>query len=132
MADLLERPRPFISRYHAVDQCCDASKRMADQVTLHALAGGTGRFCLIRLVDGSSDDTVYDSREAVESHKTHPAQIPVLIPPGGMRAAEAEEVLHYFRDLYEKVGKRSLEIPHSMPLLLPERAASIRALRKAR
>lgn len=130
--DLLERPRAYISKYHPTDSCCDASKRMADVVTLHAVAGNGGRFCLIRLADGSSDDALYDSREAVESHKTHPAQIPVLIPPAGMQACEAEEVLHYFRDLYEKVGKRSLEVPLSMPLLLPERAASIHALRKAR
>lgn len=128
--ELLERPRPHIARYHPIDGCCDAAKRMADNITLHAIAGSAGRWCLVGLADGSGIGTVYASRDDAEGHKTHPAQIALTIPPGGMKAAEAEEVLHYWRDLYDHAGRRPLEMPNlTMPLDLPSRDASIRVLK---
>src|ERR1700735_2254134 len=101
---LAARPRAWIARYHEVDQCCDAAKRMSDAITLHSLAGQAGRWVLIKLLDGSEVDRlgVSASREEAERFKPPPAQICVLIPPGGYAAAECEEVLHYHRDLYDK------------------------------
>jgi hypothetical protein len=118
LPELLERPRPWIARFHPVDQCCDAAKRMSDVTTLHAVAGMAGRVTLIRLLDGSAVDQIatYDSREEAERWKTHPAQIAIMIPPGGIRPSECEEILHYHREIYDKMGKRPLEVGYLMPL----------------
>jgi hypothetical protein len=80
LPELLERPRPWIARFHPVDQCCDAAKRMSDVTTLHAVAGMAGRVTLIRLLDGSAVDQIatYDSREEAERWKTHPARDPAV------------------------------------------------------
>lgn len=130
----LERPRPWIGRYHPVDRCCDASRRMADAITLHAVAGSAGRCVLIRLLDGSQPDQLaaYASREEAERFKTHPAQIAIVIPPGGMRPAEAEEVLHYHRDVYDKLGARPLEVGFLMPLTRRDQRRQIRAMKGRR
>ena len=131
---LAARPRPWIARYHAVDQCCDAAKRMSDVITLHAVAGQAGRFVLIKLLDGSEVGhlNLYGSREEAEQHKTHPAQIAVLVPPGGHGATHCEEVLHYHRDLYDKAGKRPLEIGYLQPLTRRDQRRQIRILAKGR
>lgn len=129
MPELLERPRAWIARHHPVDAgCCDAAKRMSDVITLHAVAGMGGRVTLIRLLDGSAVDQLatYDSREEAEKYKTHPAQVAIVIPPGGIRAPEAEEILHYHREIYDALGKRPLEIGYLMPLT---RAGQRRMLR---
>lgn len=131
--ELAERPRPWIAKYHPVDKCCDESRRMADIVELHRIAGSAGRWCLIRLIDGSSDNVVYDTRTDVEIHKTHPAQIAIQVPPSGMRAAEAEEVLHYHRDIYDQLGKSPLEQPNLIqPLLHGDQRRQIQVLRRRR
>lgn len=131
---LATRPRPWIAQYHAIDECCDAAKRMSDVITLHAVAGQAGRFVLIRLLDGSETDRlgIYASREEAEGYKTHPAQIAVLIPPAGYSAVECEEVLHYHRDLYDKAGKRPLEIGYLQPLTRRDQRRQIRILARGR
>ena len=131
--DLLDRPRPWIGRHHSTSACCDASKRIADAVTLHAIAGTAGRFCLIRLLDGTEvqPGVTFDSRADAERHKTHPAQIILTVPPGGMRPSEAEEVLHYHREVYDQLGARPLELPLVQPLTRADQARQIRALRRS-
>lgn len=103
---------------------------MADEISLHAIAGHAGRWCVIRLIDGSSDHVAYDSREAAEAHKTHPAQVGLMIPPGGMNGTQAEEVLHYHRELYDKLGGRPLELGLLMPLTRADQRRQIRALQR--
>lgn len=118
MSELLERPRPWIGRHHPVDACCDPAKRMSDVITLHAVAGAAGRVVLIKLLDGSAVDhlATYASREEAEGYKTHPAQVAIVIPPGGVRPSECEEILHYHREVYDALGKRPLEVGYLMPL----------------
>jgi hypothetical protein len=132
--DLASRPRPWISRYHPVDDCCDAAKRMSDAITLHAVAGQAGRFVLIRLLDGSEVDRLglYASREEAEQYKTHPAQVAILIPPGGHAAAACEEVLHYHRDIYDRLGKRPLEVGYLQPLTRRDQRRMMTILAKGR
>lgn len=129
-----ERPREWISRFHPVSSCCDPSRRMSDAVTLHALAGNAGRFALLKLIDGNEvqPGVIFDDRAGAERRKTHPAQIVMAIPPGGLRAPEAEEVLHYHRELYDQLGGRPLELPLLQPLTRADQARQIHALRKAR
>jgi hypothetical protein len=131
---LAARPRPWIARCHAVDECCDAAKRMSDVITLHAIAGQAGRFVLIKLLDGTETDRLglYASREEAEQYKTHPAQITVQVPPGGFTAVECEEVLHYHRDLYDKAGKRPLEIGYLQPLTRRDQRRQIRTFARGR
>lgn len=134
LPELLDRPRPWIARYHPVDRCCDEARRMADVLTLHAVAGMAGRFTLVKLLDGSAVDQIatYGSREEAERYKNHPAQIAVLIPPGGLAAAECEEVLHYHRDLYDKLGSRPLEVGYIMPLTRRDQRRQLRILARGR
>ena len=133
-AEIIDRPRPWIARYHGTAECCDAAKRMHDVLTLHAVAGSAAKYTLIRLLDGSAVDRlgVYDSREQAEARKTHPAQIAVLIPPGGIRASECEEVLHYHREIYDKIGSRPLEVGYLQPLTRRDQRKMIRLLRGRR
>jgi len=131
-AELIERPRAWITRHepsHALDKCCDAARRMSDQVTLHALAGMTGKFVNVKLLDGSLVDQlgIYPDRATAESRKTHPAQISVLVPPGGIRPSECEEILHYHREVYDRAGSRPLEIGYLQPLTRRDQRRQIRA-----
>jgi hypothetical protein len=131
VTELLERPRPWIARHHPVDRCCDASRRMSDVITLHALAGGAGRVVLIKLLDGSAVDPVatYASREEAEGWKTHPAQVALIIAPGGIRAPECEEILHYHREVYDALGARPLEVGYLMPLTRRDARRQLRVLK---
>jgi hypothetical protein len=133
-AELLDRPRPWIARHHPVDQCCDAAKRMSDAITLHAIAGSAGKWVLIKLLDGSLVDRLglYPDRVTAEARKTHPAQIAIMIPPGGFRASECEEVIHYHREVYDQIGQRPLEIGYLMPLTRRDRRAQLRAFKRGR
>jgi hypothetical protein len=105
---------------------------MAEVVSLHAIAGAAGQWCAIRLADGSSDKTAYPSRPAAYSHNWSRPHFTILVPPGGMTAREAEEVLHYHRELHEKLGNRAAELPVLMPLTRPDRRRQIQALAKGR
>ena len=128
---LCDRPRPWIARHHPVEACCDPAKRMADVITLHAVAGHAGRCTLIRLLDGSAVDqaATYASREEAERWKTHPAQVAIVIPPGGIRASECEEILHYHREVYDALGKRPLEAGYLMPLTRRGQRAQLKILK---
>lgn len=104
---------------------------MADAITLHSIAGQAGRFALIKLIDGSEvQHTTFAYRHEAERYKTHPAQIVLLIHPGGMRPSEAEEVLHYHREVYDQLGGRPLELPLVMPLTRADQARQIRVLKR--
>lgn len=126
---LIERPRPWIARHHPVDECCDAAKRMSDQITLHALAGMTGKFANIRLLDGSLVDQlgIYPDRPSAEAHKTHPAQITIAIQPGGIRPSQCEEILHFHREVYDQAGHRPFEIGYLQPLTRRDQRRQLRA-----
>jgi hypothetical protein len=113
------------------EQYSDAARRMADEVTLHAVAGNAGKWCAIRLADGSSDHIAYDSRSDALSHQLHPQHCTyVLVPPGGMQPAEATRVLGFWRQAHD-AGFRAVDpsdaVP-SMPLTAPDARRQIRLL----
>jgi hypothetical protein len=134
LPELIERPRSWIQRFHPTDACCDAARRLSDVVTLHAIAGSGGRVVLIRLLDGDAVDRfgIYASREEAERFKTHPAQVAIVIPPGGVTAPDAEEILHYHREVYDRIGKRPLEVGYLMPLTREGQRRQLNSLLKAR
>lgn len=110
-------------------RCGDAAQRMADEITLHDLAGNAGKWAAIRLADGGSDHVAYDSRSDAVRHQTSPEYCTfILIPPGGMQLREADAVLHFWRQVYD-AGYRAIDprddIP-SMPLTAPEQREQIR------
>lgn len=113
----------------------DTAKRASDIVTLAALAGDTGRWVAIRLIDGGYDGTVYDSREDAISHQLHPEHCTyVLIPPGGMTPNEAKHVIAYWRELTlhgVKDDRTDVQWP-TIPLLAVDRQRQIAALTKGR
>jgi hypothetical protein len=84
----------------------DASKRIANAMTLHALAGSAGRFAAFKIADGSSPDhnTVYDTRiEAVAHQKWDLDTVMYLeITPDGMQPREAGALLQWWRFLYSR------------------------------
>lgn len=110
-------------------KCGDAAKRMADEITLHSIAGGAGKWAAIRLADGGSDHAVYDSRSDAVRHQLSPEYCTyILIPPGGMQYREADAVLSFWRQVYD-AGFRAVDprddIP-AMPLDAPAQREQIR------
>ena len=80
----------------------DAAKACANTVTMHALAGGAGRFVAIRLADGGSDNVLYDTRQDAINHQLHETQCAyICIPPCGMTTKDAAEYLTLNRNLYD-------------------------------
>ncbi len=81
----------------------DASKRCADQVNLHAVAGGFGRWVAIRLSDGGSDGVLYDTRRDAIRHQLHETLCAyIVVPLIGMQYREAQAVLHVHRKTYDQ------------------------------
>lgn len=81
----------------------DAARRCAEQVTLHVLAGATGRWCAVRMSDGGSDGIAYDTRDQAIRHQLHVHQcVYVVVPLLPMAEAEAQAYLDMWRDLYDQ------------------------------
>lgn len=104
-------------------KCGDAARRMADEITLHAIAGSAGKWAAVRLQDGGSDHTAYSARSDAIRHQLSPEYCTyILIPPDGMQLRSADRVLHFWRQIYD-AGYRAVDprddIP-SMPLTAPE------------
>jgi hypothetical protein len=100
-------------------------------MTMHAMAGGAGRFIAVKLADGRSDKTLYDTRSAAVSHQLSPEYCCFLqVHPGGMTTAEADRVLDYWRQMHDG-GFRSNDprddIP-TMPLTAGDARRQIRLL----
>jgi hypothetical protein len=110
-------------------KCGDAARRLADEITLHAIAGSAGKWAAIRLRDGGSDHVAYDSRSDAVIHQLSPEYCTfALIPPGGMTIREADVLLDFWRQVYD-AGFRAVDprddIP-SMPLRPEEAREQIR------
>lgn len=108
----------------------DAAKRMAEEVTMHAIAGKYGKWAAFALADGRSDHVAYDSREDAVRHQGHNADwfAFILIPPDGMPATHAVEVLSFWR--VARDAGLPAAVPMSMPLTRRDRVRQVHALRK--
>lgn len=110
----------------------DAAKRVADEMTMHAILGQYGKWCAFRLSDGSSDHAAYDSRADAQRHQKSDADrcMYLKIPIGGMPAGDAEQVLDFWRKAYD-AGLRGTDPEVLMPLSERDRQRQITALKKA-
>lgn len=120
MPELNETPR-----------CGDAARRMADEITLMAVAGFAGHWAAIRLADGSCDHTPYPCRSDAQRHQLHPEHCTyILVPPDGMTPRSADRVLDFWRQSHS-AGFRAVDprddIP-SMPLTKPAARRQIQLL----
>lgn len=111
----------------------DDAKRMSDEVTMHAVLGHYGKWAAFRLSDGSSPDHMaYDSRaEAVRHQKqVNDKCLFILIPPDGMPARDAEELLDFWRKAYD-AGFRATDPEILMPLSPADRRRQIKAIKRS-
>jgi len=122
----------------------DDARRMADEMNLHAVAGGRG-WAVFALADGRSDHTAYESREdAVAAMKwDRDNYLYLQIPAGGVHdPAEMQACLDYARALhkagYRLPDPRDFHAPdrgfpvHQPPLMRGDWAQQIRNLVKGR
>jgi hypothetical protein len=80
----------------------DAGKRASEIVTMHAIAGGAGKWVALRLSDGGSDNVLYDSRTDAIRHQFYEEYCAyVMVAPGGMSSREGTEWLAFNRSLYD-------------------------------
>lgn len=84
----------------------DVGKRAAEAINLHLLAdreANVGGWVAVRMADGSSDKTVYDTRERAISHQLDEFLCCYLqIPPGGADPKECAIFVAYCRHLYDR------------------------------
>lgn len=82
----------------------DAAKRASDEINLHLAAIGFDAFrkwVAIRLADGSSDKTLYDSKIAAIRHQPDEQLCTyVCIPPNRTSVCSAEAFLAFTRKAY--------------------------------
>ena len=83
----------------------DAARHASDAVQLQLAVNGhhaIGKWVAIRLADGKSDGTLYDTKADAVRHQLHEFICAyVCIPPGGMPVPEAEVYLRAMRQLYD-------------------------------
>ncbi len=104
----------------------DAARRCVEQVNLHVLAGAQGRWAAIRLSDGGSDGSPYDTKIQAAKHQLHPTQCCyILIPLFGMQEREAEFILRLNRDLYSKGIRLGIPDDPDIELMVPTRMESM-------
>jgi hypothetical protein len=103
---------------------------MADQVNLHISALGVDalfRWVAIRLADGGSDGTLYDTRSAAVTHQSDSRLCTyVQIQPFGMTPREAEPVLRFTRWAYDHGYK--ITDPADAEPIMPNQRADLRRL----
>jgi hypothetical protein len=99
----------------------DDAKRLADAVNLHIHAQGNEaayKAMAFRLEDGSSDGTLYDTRDdALRAVDNKPGVWGVLqIPPTGTTAIEMVSALKWARFTFYKLGRQA-SAPGPMPIM---------------
>lgn len=102
----------------------DEAKACSDAVNLHVAAIGfdaVKKWVAIRLSDGKSDGTLYDTKRDAVAHQLDEFLCAyVCIPPSGMNACQAESYLQVHRKLYE-AGFRlaDRDAPHGGRQVIP-------------
>ena len=84
----------------------DHAKRAYDIMNMHLIAKGDsswGCWVALRLSDGGSDGTLYETRSEAIAHQLHETQCCYLvIPPTGFTLSEVREFLNLSRSLRER------------------------------
>lgn len=112
----------------------DAGKRASEIVTMHAIAGGAGKWAALRLHDGGSDNVLYDSRtDAIRHQYSEEYCAYVMVAPGGMTAREGTEWLSFNRALYD-AGWHLADPDHAVidPVRLEDAQSKMRQLQAAK
>lgn len=115
----------------------DDARRMADAVTLAAVAGSYGYWLAFHLSDGRPADRVpYETRyDAVRAMRwDRDLFVYVLVPPDGMQPKEADACLNYARALHD-AGFRLpdpefIDVTPTMPALKRDQRLQIKYLTK--
>lgn len=112
----------------------DAARRIADEMTLHAIAGSEG-WCPFWLADGRpvTRGTFYEKRtDAVRAAKWDRDNVIYLeIQPGGMKPEQAVQCLQFARALHGagfRIPSPEFEFDPTMPLMAADRVKTIRHL----
>lgn len=96
-----DRGCPYVGKGHT-----DAARRISDTFTLHKIAGGyeaIGKWFVVSLQDGTTDNVLYDSRRDAMRHQMFPEHHGYYtVTPGQMSVCAAEALLRIARRLYEK------------------------------
>lgn len=111
----------------------DSARRCSDAVRLHISMGMAGKWAAIRLRDGGSDGTAYDTRRDAINHQIHEQLCAYIkIPPDDMPVEHAMRFLVLQRKVYD-AGMRFSDPDGPepfMPLSTAATDAMIRDLRK--
>lgn len=109
----------------------DAARRFADNVRIHQLVLSwdemlAGRYMAVRLEDGWSDGTAYDTRTAAAVNQTRIAgyYLYFKIPAEPMSEREADFCLWYARRAYDN-GWREDPAHDARTLILPTRLEDV-------
>ena len=123
-----------------VQKYSDESRRIADEMTIHAVAKSQG-YAIFALADGRPFDHMPYPTWTLAVNATRwdrDRYIYLEIPPDGMHPKEAEACLHYARTLH-KMGFRipppedNFDFPvHSMPQFAWDKSAQISHLVKGK
>lgn len=93
----------------------DAARRCSDVINAVITFNGidaVGRWVAVRLIDGSSDSVLYDTKADAVAHQLHETLCAyVCITPDGMSPASAETYLTWNRRLYD-AGMRLSDPEH--------------------
>jgi hypothetical protein len=83
----------------------DAARRCSDAANLHVSALGfdsVRKWVAVRLADGGSDGTLYDTKREAVRHQPHEHLCAyICIAPNGMSVCSAESFLSTHRKLYD-------------------------------
>ncbi|MER6059483.1 hypothetical protein [Streptomyces albidoflavus] len=83
----------------------DAARRCSDAVNFQLTVNGTaafGKWVAVRLSDGGSDATLYDTKKDAVRHQLHETLCAyICITPGGMNPSDALSFLRTNRRLYD-------------------------------
>lgn len=112
----------------ATDEEWDSSCRLADAVNLHVLAQnaqlGNGRdapgYVAVRLADGRSDGTLYDTRRDATRHQPDPGTAYIKVGRQTMQPREAWIVLQMNRQAYARgvvFTEEEVILPHRLELI---------------
>lgn len=98
----------------------DAGKRASEAITLHVLAGKAGCWAAIRLSDGGSDNTAYQTKRDAIRFQLHEMQCAyVCIPEDGMSPQDADDFLRINRKLYD-AGMRITDPDDPRTVVVPQ------------
>lgn len=111
-----------MSEHNAITGVSYAAQHCAEAVNKHISDlgdGAYGKWVAVRLEDGRSDGTLYDTKPDAYRHQRDETRCAYIeIQPGGMTLREAESYLMFTRQLYAN-GYRMID-PENQPTPMPD------------